>query len=125
MYGIPSIPIRSRRCAFWISSTTGPTTRVRKERGEQKRKACAKSSHWPLRIYDGGCAAAGAALLAEPLAESGRLARALDKESAAVPHLRKLRLTLEPKAEPHTLRLKMPCDCGSCIVKAQMKAGAS
>ena len=61
----------------------------------------------------------------QSLAESGRLARALDRENAAAPHLRKLRLTLEPKAQPHTLRLKMPCDCGSCIVKAQMKAGAS
>ena len=61
----------------------------------------------------------------QSLAESGRLARALDRESAADPHLRKLRLTLEPKAQLHTLRLKMPCDCGSCIVKAQMKAGAS
>ncbi|EOD41376.1 hypothetical protein EMIHUDRAFT_199717 [Emiliania huxleyi CCMP1516] len=66
-----------------------------------------------------------AALSWQSLAESGRLARALDRESAAAPHLRKLRLTLEPKAEPHTLRLQMPCDCGSCIVKAQMKAGAS
>ena len=35
-----------------------------------------------------------AALSWQSLAESGRLARALDKESAAVPHLRKLRLTL-------------------------------
>ena len=70
-------------------------------------------------------AAQPAALSWQSLAESGRLTRALDKESAAAPHLRKLRLTLEPKAEPHTLRLKMPCDCGSCIVKAQMKAGAS
>ena len=61
----------------------------------------------------------------QSLAESGRLARALDRENAAAPHLRKLRLTLEPKAEPQTLRLKMPCDCGSCIVKAQVKAGAS
>ena len=61
----------------------------------------------------------------QSLAESGRLARALDRENATAPHLRKLRLTLEPKAEPHTLRLKMPCDCGSCIVKAQLKAGAS
>ncbi|EOD22356.1 hypothetical protein EMIHUDRAFT_116813 [Emiliania huxleyi CCMP1516] len=62
----------------------------------------------------------------QTLVQNGQLTRAVDKEDPAFPAVKKLRIkNLQPSATPYTLRLRVPCTCGSCIVPLQIKAGGT
>jgi len=62
----------------------------------------------------------------QTLVQNGQLTRAVDKEDPAFPAVKKLRIkNLRPLATPYTLRLRVPCTCGSCIVPLQIKAGGT